>query len=559
MTDGDGDTTKPLTGPGSFPASVTNTPTSVPLERSTSVPAKLEKETPLKLNTTHPRGGSSRLSPNEPRSPISPNHPLVDKGKRPARQEPYSLVLETSRLPRSAIPAPRNTRDADRGLLTAIAPSNEALHQSLLAAVIADNQVAESVGSTGISIVDALNRRLDEIREWSQHCQYTVKLLAHQLEHEKRLHAAAKQDLATQTTAHDDDTSDDDAQRLTAPPLVRIQPETPPPGAIPLPASGASTAAPTHYVVMQPQAAANPLIGDIPKTLDIPLKANPVPTYNGSSDPDLIFRFLRALEHHIRLLSHFTDLQKINYTKSYFAGSVATWGDDWQIRRPIGSWQRFLREFKAEWLPPTAAYYHGNKLQTMTLKSASQIDNFNYDFQSILAMLDVKDLTLITEGHPYFSLYVSKIQNPSIQLAIQQMAYQNLSSLHPKPVNLHEVMRYTARLFAARVLQSTSSATSKSGQRNPTSSNRNRPSTQPALRAIDLSEQEESDFEGTTQELHATNAIRHQAPAYVRRCHLCMAINHLMRECPLKPSLDVLRRRQSDKTDKKEDKSAGKA
>ncbi|RPA71842.1 hypothetical protein BJ508DRAFT_315232 [Ascobolus immersus RN42] len=525
-----GDSTGFPEAPGGYPPSLTSTPLSAPgMKRVHSAPAKAESETPPRFTPgdPSPSGSSARRREKQPAKPVSDYY------------DNAPFVLTTSRIPRTPVPRPARARDAEKGLLDTLCASNEALHAALLQDLLHYNEVASSVSSQGINVVDALNTRLDQAREWAQHCKRTIRQLLHQLEAEEAAHTATKSQVPpSPAPLRDDETSDDDvpirpagrAQHLPVP-TVRIQPAYDPTRSPMTP----------QYVVMQ--SPSHPEIGDIPKTLTIPLQANPIPNYNGSGDVESIFNFIRALEHHMRLLSHFTDLQRINYASSYLQGSVSQWAADWHIRRPVGTWQRFIREFKEEWLPSTAKWYLGNKLQTMVLKNAAHIDQFNFDFQSTLELLDYKDMTIIDEGHPYYALYLSKINNPSILLAIQQQAHQY--GLKNEPFNLPMVMRYASRLFAAKALQGAAPSITKPVTRAALPARR----AQPAIRAIDISDADSQaeDPLADSVELHVAQQ-RYAPPGYTRRCHLCMALNHLMRECPLKPGLEQLRRTQQSKS-----------
>ncbi|RPA77077.1 hypothetical protein BJ508DRAFT_310480 [Ascobolus immersus RN42] len=526
-------------GVGGFPAS---TPAREPYERPVSAPPKHEKTSPYilpPLNTNV--GASSKTDPLLTPTRRNPGDQSPLSGTSSARlpfegDDDEMVIIATSHLPRPIIPKPRRINEAYTGLLTALEDSNEALHTSLLQDVLNHNTIANNLGHNGITIVDALNKRLDEIRDWARHCRTTVKTLASQQEDTDRRYQTAKAELARLQAAPP--TTPLNPAPGSDVPQIRVFPETPPtqPGY-------PTREGPIQYVMMQPSVT-SPHIGEIPKTLSVPLQTNPVPNYNGSGDVESIFNFLKALQHHIRLLPHFTDLQRINYAQSYMQGSVSQWASEWQVHRPVGSWQRFLREFKQEWLPSTHTYYLSQKLQNMTLKSASQIDQFNYEYQSTLELLDITDLNTVTEGHPYFTLYLTKINNQSIQMAIQLQAHQ--SSLDKKPFTLKSVMRYVSRLFAAKALQAVTSAAPKPASKTAPPHRR-----QPTIRNIETTSAEEEE-EAEALDLHAAQP-RYATPTYVRRCHLCMALNHLMRECPLKPGLDALRRRKGSEKDKKDE------
>ncbi|RPA73144.1 hypothetical protein BJ508DRAFT_334364 [Ascobolus immersus RN42] len=510
-------------------------------------------------------------SPSQQVSPL----PRSDKGKRP-ELPPVSpndfFQLTTSSLPRAPVytGVPTTMRAAYTGLLDALKPTNEDLCLDLRQQVLALNEQAADVDADGITIMDVLNVRLDKIRDWAQACRTSICTYYYNLQQEKEKHHNTKQLLAQYQ-------QDNPAQPPAASPAApqglaagdnNLAPPPPPPPPPPLappqdpespwqprPAGRTTTLpppAPYPYMLAAPTALSLE-IGEIPKTLKIPLQTNPVPNYNGNSDPESIFKFTVALEHHIRLLSHFTDLQRINYASSYLQGSASQWAEEWKVTRPVGSWQRWLREFKEEWLPPTASYYLGNKLDTMVLKNGSQIDQFNYEFSTTLALLGYKDMSSITEGHPYFKTYLSKINNPATQQAIQQQAYQH--GLDRKPYSLYHVMRYASRLFAAKMLHQSPAApkpaagpASRSTKPKDRSIKRNRTKSKRPHRATARAIEDGSFSSGSedseTEEVQAVQQRTNPTP-YVWRCHLCMATNHLMRDCVLKPKLDELRRNTS--------------
>ncbi|RPA71952.1 hypothetical protein BJ508DRAFT_335522 [Ascobolus immersus RN42] len=149
----------------------------------------------------------------------------------------------------------------------------------------------------------------------------------------------------------------------------------------------------------------------IPKALRVPLAAHPIPIFNGGGDIELTFEFIRAIEHHARLLDDdFNDAQKIKYVTTYLQGSVLQWAmEDWKhLIATAGidpSWLNFLNAFRSTWVSENSHVYLTNKLEKMELKG-NQIDQFNHNYTTTLHLLNRINLSAIPESDQYYQIYV---------------------------------------------------------------------------------------------------------------------------------------------------------
>lgn len=199
----------------------------------------------------------------------------------------------------------------------------------------------------------------------------------------------------------------------------------------------------------------------VPKALRTPLAAHPIPIFNGGGDIEATFEFIRAIDHHRRLLQDdFDDKQRIKYATSYLEGAVLQWAmEEWPTIAVTAntppSWDAFFDAFKARWVSENAHVYLTHKLDKMELKG-NQIDQFNHNFATTMALLGKKDLTMLSESDQYYQIYARKIRDPTILLAIQQISFSLSVS---GGLNLSMLMKYTARLMATKLANGPRSTT----------------------------------------------------------------------------------------------------
>ncbi|RPA77557.1 hypothetical protein BJ508DRAFT_310028 [Ascobolus immersus RN42] len=175
------------------------------------------------------------------------------------------------------------------------------------------------------------------------------------------------------------------------------------------------------------------------------LAANEIKIFEGGTDLDVVFKFIKTLDFHIDMLEHtFNDAQKIEYALSYMGGTVRRWAKAWRASHRILRWTDFLTAFKHRWIPDTAHIYLANKLERMELKRA-EVDKFNDDYRTTLQLLDEDDLTKIKESNQYYKTYHGKIRDTDILSALRQYSLQIRGGL-----NLELLMDYTSKLMLAK-------------------------------------------------------------------------------------------------------------
>ncbi|RPA71051.1 hypothetical protein BJ508DRAFT_336443 [Ascobolus immersus RN42] len=182
---------------------------------------------------------------------------------------------------------------------------------------------------------------------------------------------------------------------------------------------------------------------EIPKALRLPLQSNPITTFDGTGDTEVVFKFLRDMDHHIKLLiDDFNDAQRIKYKTGYMAGTALDWAINWRLQPGNTTWKQFITAFRAHYVSPNAHIYLTSKLERMEFK-ATAIDAFNHEYKSTLRLLELDPLTIL-ESSQYYQIYVRKIKDPQIVMAIQQLSFSTT-------LTLSVVMDYAARLLAAKL------------------------------------------------------------------------------------------------------------
>ncbi|RPA78414.1 hypothetical protein BJ508DRAFT_329350 [Ascobolus immersus RN42] len=252
----------------------------------------------------------------------------------------------------------------------------------------------------------------------------------------------------------------------------------------------------------------------IPKSLRVPLMANPIPNFGGGGNIEATYEFIKALEHHTRLLQDdFNDAQLIKYTFAYLKGGVSEWALAWkehQVRNNLApSWDRFMTDFKLQWLPANASTHLANKLDKMEMK-AHKVDEFNHDFTSTLGLLGIYNLHAISEHDQYYKLYLSKIRDPATLTTIGQASFSTtVSNSFTKPQ-----AKKTTSTTLHSVETSTSSETANAAQVRPSKRNEGSP----------------------------------------RQCYFCQSPDHILRFCELKKEALALIRGNQGKEKKGEGK-----
>ncbi|RPA74503.1 hypothetical protein BJ508DRAFT_332993 [Ascobolus immersus RN42] len=277
---------------------------------------------------------------------------------------------------------------------------------------------------------------------------------------------------------------------------------------------------------------------EIPKALRLPLQANPITTFDGTGETEIVFKFLKDLEHHIKLLhDDFTNAQKIKYATGYMAGTALDWAIDWRRQPSHITWSQFLYDFRLKYVSPNAHIYLTNKLERMEFKAAS-IDTFNHEYKSTLRLLEL-DPSSIVESSQYFQIYTRKIRDPQIVMAIQQLSFTT-------NLTLSVVMDYAARLLAAKLAAqplrtgpSRPPGTPRSAAPKPGSSSKpSRRPFQPKAHHIEYDEEEVYDA-------HAINP-RTGKPRGPPRCFACDSYDHLIHECEFKQEWDQFRSKKQE-------------
>ncbi|RPA70807.1 hypothetical protein BJ508DRAFT_316189 [Ascobolus immersus RN42] len=198
---------------------------------------------------------------------------------------------------------------------------------------------------------------------------------------------------------------------------------------------------------------------EVPKQYRPQLVAAGLSVFEGGTDPDTVFTFIKALEYAIDMLSSvFIDAQCIEFASTYMVGSVRRWARQWKLSTDPNcqTWDRFLADFKHRWVPANAHVHLTSKLESMELKR-HLVDQFNDEYRETLRMLDIHDLRKLRASDQYYKLYLGKIRDPTIRAAIQHHA------LITGGLNLEILMDYTSQLMltaaAAAPVKSTTTIT----------------------------------------------------------------------------------------------------
>ncbi|RPA74919.1 hypothetical protein BJ508DRAFT_332579 [Ascobolus immersus RN42] len=278
----------------------------------------------------------------------------------------------------------------------------------------------------------------------------------------------------------------------------------------------------------------------VPKAYRTQVQALPLTAFEGATDVEAVYLYLKQLTNRVRLIRTFDDAQRIEYAISYMSGAAHRWAiDEWYPSRRNPTWLQFVADFKARWIPANAPVILTNKLERMELKG-TEIDRINDAYRATLELLGIQDLSSVGEANQYYQMYMRKIKDPAITATITHI------SLTSGGLNLDTLLKYTATLMV-RKLASTGSSKPSTPQSQPAGKDTNRQTNQrdrntkkPAKVAIRAIE-ETSDGDDPPQEgLHAVDSrtTKPRSPPFnARRCFFCEDPGHIQAECPAKKEL----------------------
>ncbi|RPA73116.1 hypothetical protein BJ508DRAFT_314108 [Ascobolus immersus RN42] len=337
----------------------------------------------------------------------------------------------------TSIPLPKTHNDAFRLLFEALGEDNTALDEILWSYV-------ESIGegeNDGPDIIEAINRQFEIIRI---HARYALSAY----EESKRFAAEKtkrvrqlESDKAITLAAHESETDslhrelENLQKKCTSLEEAALKTTTESEDKLP----DWLRTAPLDHSTHSTKAGTF----EIPKALRLPLQANPITAFDGTGDTETVFKFIKSLDHHSKLLiDDFNDAQRIKYATGYLAGTALDWALQWRRDPTHTTWSSFMKDFRSAYVSQNAHIYLTNKLEKMELK-ASAIDTFNHEFKTTLQLLNLDPRTVL-ESSQYFQIYTRKIKDPHIVMAIQQLSFA-------QPLYLEMVMTYAARLMAAKL------------------------------------------------------------------------------------------------------------
>ncbi|RPA74627.1 hypothetical protein BJ508DRAFT_332914 [Ascobolus immersus RN42] len=282
----------------------------------------------------------------------------------------------------------------------------------------------------------------------------------------------------------------------------------------------------------------------IPKSYRAQVQANPLKMFEGSSEIEVIFSFLKTLEHHARLIRPWTDIQRIEYAISYLQGAAQIWAiDEWYPQATL-TWANFIAAFRRRWIPANARVHLHHKLARMELKGV-EVDRFNDLFVNTLNLLDVGNLDTIFEGNQYYSTYWAKIRDPNIISMLTQINITTEGGL-----TLDQLMRYTAKLMAAKLTAAGPKPAAVPPTTTPSQRNTNQKPQKKHHSLHTISNDENEEHEESLNAVQAgpsNNATTAKKPSgspgtpsanynstTPRLCYVCEQPGHIMRNCELR-------------------------
>ncbi|RPA87954.1 hypothetical protein BJ508DRAFT_320067 [Ascobolus immersus RN42] len=503
--------------------------------------AKTAEEKSEKLNTiaeskTSTTSASPCTSPLlKPLSPDSKKHVRRESTLQfTTREGPAPWQCETVGLTPDE-KAAMDTFDSISELVKTIRESNEELHDDLL-----DWEEEQlTLGHDDVNLGTAVNRKLDEIRFRI----HQVVNYAKALNTINSTHAITAKQLRKELADMQLNLQESEEERV-----MLLSDNLDLANKLDAALAGASTKAvtttvPPHGIVDI----------TVPKQYSNQLKASDLKAFEGTTDLDAIYKFLKALTYHIDILENvFNDAQRIEYTLSFLAGGARRWfKTEWKPRTTSYTFDSLMAAFRERWIPSNAHVHLVTKLEEMEMKRGS-IDAFNDKFRGILELLQIHDLTRCRESDQYYKIYYSKVKDPAVR---QSVLLRSLAT--PGGLNLDTLMDLVSKLMLAL----------------PTRTKVDTPQQQtPAFRPkVDVNKGKKSvtvkvnNLEDKHDAHHAEEATINALVTSTttttkprggpemgepRTCYSCHATDHLLRDCPTRKQFwDRVNKRRQEAVD----------
>ncbi|RPA85728.1 hypothetical protein BJ508DRAFT_322331 [Ascobolus immersus RN42] len=274
----------------------------------------------------------------------------------------------------------------------------------------------------------------------------------------------------------------------------------------------------------------------IPKAYKTQVQALPLQAFEGATDVETVYLYLKQLDNRVRLVRTFSDAQRIEYAISYMSGAAHRWAtDDWYPKNPRATWAQFITAFKARWVPANAALVLSGKLERLELKG-TEIDRINDVYRATLELLGFGDLSKIGESDQYYQMYLRKIRDPAIINTISHL------SLTTGGLDLDTLLKYTATLMVRKLASQPAKVTptpppgKESARTNPS-----RPTKKAGRVSVQAIEETTAEEEKPNEQLNAVTDARtskpRSPPFNARRCYFCEDPGHIQSECPAKKEL----------------------
>ncbi|RPA79526.1 hypothetical protein BJ508DRAFT_308289 [Ascobolus immersus RN42] len=245
---------------------------------------------------------------------------------------------------------------------------------------------------------------------------------------------------------------------------------------------------------------------EVPKQYRPQLSAAELKVFEGGSDMNVVFKFIKSLDFHIDTLeSVFNELQKIEYTISYLRGTPRIWAKEWRNNTKDGNrtWSNLMIAFKDRWLPDNAHLHLLEKLERAELKRGS-VDTFNDEYRQTLGLMGIDNLR----------------KDSNVLLSLQQHSMATKGGL-----NLEQLMDYASKLLMRQPkLMTIEPRQTNNYAKNASSSSNTAKTKKPQVITINNVEDGNDDFINAIAE----SSNRDRGP---RECYACGATDHLISHC----------------------------